>query len=120
MRTVTLRHHRRLTRFRSSVADNGTMRKPANNSKAADTLRRMSRHEFFPATLTLAAVALFWIAAAVGGLQLLSVPHSALVTLAWLYLMLFLITASLAAAFLALRDLVFKIRRRRSGNWSAE
>jgi hypothetical protein len=61
----------------------------------------------------LAAVAAFWLVGLFGGLTLLRTPHSAVVTLGWLYLMLFLVAASGAACFFAVTDIVRRVRHRR-------
>ncbi|MCZ2402202.1 hypothetical protein IV498_03150 [Paenarthrobacter sp. Z7-10] len=77
-------------------------------------LKTVLRHEYFPAVSILVVVALFWTLALFGGLTLLHTPHSALVTLGWLYLMLFLIVASAAAGFFAVTDIARRLHRRRT------
>ncbi|HSU70193.1 MAG TPA: hypothetical protein VLI70_01960 [Micrococcaceae bacterium] len=90
------------------------MRVPEKYQWAVTSLVTLSRREYAPSLLVLFFVCLFWGLALFGGLQLLSAPHSAVVTLGWLYLMLFLITASAAAGVFAVRDLARKARRRRN------
>ncbi|HEV7167185.1 MAG TPA: hypothetical protein VGN49_04355 [Micrococcaceae bacterium] len=90
------------------------MRVPEKYQWAVTNLVTLSRRDYAPSLLVLFFVCLFWGLALFGGLELLSTPHSAVVTLGWLYLMLFLITASAAAGVFAVRDLARKARRRRN------
>ncbi|MCU1572739.1 MAG: hypothetical protein JWO93_821 [Micrococcaceae bacterium] len=71
------------------------------------------RRQYVPAVVTLVAVAAFWLVGLFGGLTVLRAPHSAVVTLGWLYLMLFLVAGSGAACFFAVTDIVRRVRSRR-------
>jgi hypothetical protein len=82
--------------------------------RAPGWLTTVLRHEYFPAVSILLVVVLFWTLALFGGLTLLHTPHSALVTLGWLYLMLFLIVASAVAGFFAVTDIARRLGRRRA------
>ncbi len=89
------------------------MRVPERYQRAMVWLAALARREYAPASLVLLSVCLFWGVALIGGMGLLSTPHSAVVTLGWLYLMLFMITASAAAGFFAATDIARRMRRRR-------
>jgi hypothetical protein len=69
---------------------------------------------YYPALTVLVSVALFWAVGNLGGLALLHDARSPVVTLAWLYLMLFLIVCSAVAAAVAVLDVVRRIRNRHS------
>jgi hypothetical protein len=69
---------------------------------------------YYPALSVLLSVATFWAVGNLGGLALLHDARSPVVTLAWLYLMLFLIVCSAVAAAVAVLDLVRRIRNRHS------
>ena len=88
------------------------MRLPEKYRQARAGLVTLARHDYAPALLVLLSVALFWALALFGGLELLSSPHSAVVTLGWLYVMLFLIAASAAAGVFALRDIARRAWRK--------
>lgn len=92
------------------------MRIPEKYQRTVDGLVTLARREYAPAVLVLASVFVFWCVALFGGLQLLRTPHSAVVTLGWLYLILFMIASSAAAGFFAVTDLARRARRRRLGH----
>ncbi|MFI5086504.1 MAG: hypothetical protein ACHP7K_11310 [Actinomycetales bacterium] len=81
------------------------MRIPQLSRRTFHWTSDLARRPHAPALVVTGAVAAFWIAALVGGLQLLSAPRSAVVTLGWLYFMLLMIAGTGLYGVLAVRYL---------------
>jgi hypothetical protein len=67
---------------------------------------KILRNQYFPAAAVLSAVAIFWIAAVLGGLSLLSRSQPPLATLVWLLFVYAAAVLSPLAGLLAVLDLV--------------
>lgn len=74
---------------------------------------KIIRNQYFPATAVLAAVALFWAAAMLGGLSLLSRSQPPLATLGWLLFVYAAAVLSPLAGLLAVLDLIRRRARER-------
>ena len=79
---------------------------------------KIIRNQYFPAAAVLAAVLIFWIAAVLGGLSLLSKSQPPLATLVWLLFVYGAAVLSPLAGLLAILDLVR--RRTRQDRETAE
>lgn len=80
-------------------------------SSVLSRLKAFSYDSFFAPLAVLAAVVLFWVVGACGGLAFLHRPQSPFVTLAVLYGTLLLMVCSVVLGAVAVTDLARRLRR---------